>query len=145
MSDLKRFGSDVWDRLFDLLYDCEKSVSDAEIKARLQAAGIDMRPAYRRMRQMIEERKARQQLAQAASTHASMVNRLRRVIAPDVDNLRAGIKNLIETAFTGSAQVAHYQKLEKVSTEADLETLLEDLTRLAALREPQEKNEPKAE
>ncbi|MGD0463891.1 MAG: hypothetical protein ABSB74_15500 [Tepidisphaeraceae bacterium] len=145
MSDLKRFGNDVWDRLFDLLYDCDKEAGDAAVKARLQSAGIDMRPAYRRMHLMIEERKARKQLAQAAATRALMINKLQMVITPRVDNLRAGIKNLIETAFTGSAQVAHYQKLEKASSEDDLKTLFEDLTRLAALREPQDKNERKAE
>jgi hypothetical protein len=145
MSDLKRFGNEVWDRLFDLLYDCDRPTSDAEVKARLQSARIDMRPAYRRMHMMVEEKKARQQLAQAAATRASMMDRLRDVVAPRVDNLRTGIRNLIETAFTGSAQVAHYQKLEKAATEDDLKTLYEDLTKLAALRQPQDKNEREAE
>src|SRR4051794_30834103 len=144
MSDLKRFGNEVWDRLFDLLFDCDRPTSDAEVKARLQSAGIDMRPAYRRMHMMVEEKKARQQLAQAAATRALMMDRLRNVVTPQVDNLRTGIRNLIETAFTGSAQVAHYQRLEKAATEDDLKTLYEDLTKLANLREPQDKNERKA-
>jgi DNA-binding TFAR19-related protein (PDSD5 family) len=130
--------------LFDLLHDCSETGSDAEVKARLQSAGIDMRPAYRRMHQMVEEAKAREQLARAAETRSSMMDRLRDVVTPKVVDLRLGVKELIERVFTGSAQVAHYQKLEKAATDDDLKTLLEDLSKLAAMRERQDTNEPKA-
>ncbi len=55
----------VWDRLFDLLYVCDETVTDAEVDADLRQAGIDMRPAFRRMQEMIEQRQARQRLARA--------------------------------------------------------------------------------
>lgn len=143
MSDLKRFGDDVWDRLFDLLHDCDEHETNADVRARLQAAGIDMRPAYRRMHQMIAERNAREQLARAAATRQSMMQKLAGVVTPPVEDLRNGIKNLIDRVFTGSAQVAHYQKLQNASSEEDLRSLFEDLTKLAALR--QEQNDSKAE
>ena len=143
MSDLKRFGNDVWDRLLDLLFDCDEQGSNAEVKARLQAAGIDMRPAYRRMHHMIAEKKAREQLAAAAATRQSMMQKLCGIVAPPVEDLRTGIRNLIDRVFTGSAQVAHYQKLEKAASDEDLRSLLEDLTKLAALR--QDQDESKAE
>lgn len=143
MSDLKRFGNDVWDRLFDLLYDCDEQGTNAEVKSRLQAAGIDMRPAYRRMHQMIAERKARAQLAGAAAVRQSMMQKLAGVIAPPVEDLRTGIRNLIDQAFTGTAQVAHYQKLENAASEEDLRSLLEDLTKLATLRQEQDESKAK--
>ena len=65
------------------------------------------------------------------------------VVTPQVEDLRTGIKNLIDRAFTGSAQVAHYQKLEKAASEEDLRSLFEDLNKLATLR--QDQDESKAE
>ena len=96
MSDLNRFGNEVWDRLFDLLYDCNEPASDAEVKARLQSAGIDMRPVYRRMHQMVAERQARAALADARARRASVVDGIRGVVAEKVENLRDGVKNLID-------------------------------------------------
>jgi hypothetical protein len=144
MSDLKRYGNQVWDRLFELLYACDESITDAEVDADLQRAGIDVRPTIRRVQHLIEQAKARMQLARAAATRASMIDKIRDVVVPKVDDLRAGVKNLIDRVFTGSAQVAHYQKLETAATEEDLKTLLEDLTKLAAMRQSEIDNESKA-
>ena len=135
MSGPKHFGSEVWDRFFELLYDCTETASDTEVKARLLAAGIDMRPAYRRMHQMVAERKARAALAEARARRASVVRGIRDVVAEEVENLRDGVKQLIDRLFTGADLAANHHKLEKTASDDDLKSMMDDLTRLAQLRE----------
>ena len=143
MSEPRRYSTQVWDSLFEMLYACDESLSDAEIDADLQRERIDVRPALRHVQQLIEQANARDQLSRAAETRLSMIDKLRGIVTPQVENLRAGIKGLIDRAFPESAQVAHYQKLEKAASEEDLRSLLDDLTKLAALR--QDQDESKAE
>ena len=145
MSEPKRYSSQVWDRLFQMLYACDETTSDAEIDADLQRAGIDVRPTLQSIQQRIEQAKAREKLAQAPLIRNSMIDQLRNVVAPHVADLRSGIRELIERAFPTSAQVAHYQKLEKASSDDELRTLMDDLTKLAAMREQRNENERKAE
>lgn len=145
MSELQAHNEKVWDRLFELLYARDESVSDAEVDADLQQAGIDMRPAFHRLSEMIEQRKARLQFAQARETRQSMMDKLRGVVGPKVTDLRNGVHEFIDRVFSGPEQVAHYHKLEKAATEEDLQSLMDDLTRLAELRQTKDKDEPKAE
>ncbi len=145
MSDLQVHNKEVWDRLFDLLYACDESVTDSEVDTDLQHAGIDMRPAFRRMHEMIEQAKARQQFADARDTRQLMMDRLRAVVGPKVTDLRNGVREFIDRVFSGPEQVAHYHKLEKAASEEDLQSLMDDLTRLAELRKTKDQDGPKAE
>lgn len=143
MSDLHSYNNKVWDRLFDLLYACDESVSDIEVDADLQLAGINMRPAFLRLREMIDQRTAQNQFAQAHETRQSMMAELRNVVGPKIADLRKGVQEFIGRAFSGPEQVAHYHKLEKAATEDDLRSLMDDLTKLAKLRQTKDKNEAK--
>jgi hypothetical protein len=145
MSELQVHNKKVWDRLFDLLYACDESVSDAEVDADLLQAGIDMRPAFRRLSEIIEQRKAHLQLALARETRQSMMDKLRGVAGPKITDLRNGVREFIDRVFSGPEQVAHYHKLEKAATEEDLQSLMDDLTMLAELRQTKDKDESKAE
>ena len=145
MSDLQAYNNKVWDRLFDLLYACDESVSDAEVDADLQLAGIDMRPAFLRLREMMDQRIARQRFARARETRQSMMDELCGVVGPKIADLRKGVRDFIDSAFSGPEQVAHYHKLEKAATEEDLQSLMDDLIRLAKLRQTKDKHGPKAE
>jgi hypothetical protein len=144
MSDLQPHNKKVWDRLFDLFYTCDDSVSDAEVDAELKQAGLEMRPAFRRMSEMIEQRRARQQFAQASERRQSMIDKIQGVVAPKVTDLRNGVRDFIDRVFSGPEQVAHYHKLEKAATEEDLQSLMDDLTRLAELHQSKEKDGPEA-
>lgn len=141
MSDLQPLNHGIWDRLFDLLYPCDEMATDADVDAALRQAGIDIRPAVRRLRQMIQERNARATLADARQARPGIVGRLRDVVAPGVEDLRAGVRQLINRLFTGSELAAHHHKLERTATDQDLKTMLDDLARLAQLRE-QKKDDP---
>lgn len=145
MSDLRFQDLKVWDRLFDILYGCDESVTDAEVEIDLQQARIDMQPAFRRLHEMIERKKARQQFAKARETRQSMMDKIRDVVGPKVTDLRNGVREFIDRVFSGPEQVAHYHKLEKAATEEDLQSLMDDLTRLAELRQTKDEDAPKAE
>lgn len=144
MSDLQRHDNRVWDFFFDLLYSCDETISDPEVDADLQRAGIDMRPAVSRLQRMIEQKKARARFTQARDLRTSMIDKVRDVVAPHVQNLRDGVSELIDRVFTGPELIAHHHKLEKAATDEDLQSLMDDLSRLAALRENRDKDEPKA-
>jgi hypothetical protein len=145
MSDLQPHNRQIWDRLFGMLYACDENVTDAEVDADLQQAGVDMRPAFRRLHDLIEQKKARQQFAQARQTRQSMMDKVYGVVGPNVTELRDGVREFIERVFSGPEQVAHYHKLEKAATEEDLQSLMDDLSRLAELRQTKDKNGSKAE
>lgn len=145
MSDLQAQNKQVWDRLFNLLYACDESITDVEVDADLQQAGIDMRPAFRRMHEIIEQRQARQQFARAGETRQSIIDKLRGVVGPKVTDLREGAREFIDRVFSGPEQFAHFHKLEKAATDEDLQSLMDDLTKLAELRQTKDKDGPKAE
>lgn len=145
MSDLQAHDKKVWDRFFELLYTCDESINDAEVEANLKEARIDMRPAFRRLAEMIEQGKARQQFAHARETRQSMMDKLRGVAGPKVTDLRNGVREFIDRVFSGPEQVAHYHKLERAATEEDLQSLMDDLTRLAELRQTKDTDGLKAE
>jgi hypothetical protein len=145
MSDLHAHSQKVWDRLFDLLYTCEEAITDAEVDADLKQAGIDMRPAFRRLNEMIEQKKARLQFVQARQVRASMMDKLRDVVGPTVTDLRSGVREFINRVFSGSEQVAHFHKLDQAATDEDLRSLMDDLTKLSELRRTKDKNGSKGE
>lgn len=145
MSDLQPSDNLVWDRLFELLFECDETLSDEQVEDELKHAGIDSHRGLREFQAIIEQHRARTQFAQAGDLRASMIEKLRGVVTPAVTDLRGGIRGLIERAFSGEAQVAHFQKLERAHTDADLQTLYEDLTRLAALQEAKDDDGGKAE
>lgn len=141
MSDQQRHNYPVWDRFFDLLYPCDEGVSDAEVDADLKRMGIDMEPAFRRLHKMVEAQRARAQFVTAKEMRASIVDRIRDVLAPKLDDLRTGVKELIGRAVNGPEQLAYFHKLEGAATEEDLQSLMDDLEKLAALRELGQRND----
>jgi hypothetical protein len=145
MSDLRPHNQQVWDRLIDLLYACDESVTDADVEAELKQAGIDISPAIRRLNEMMKQRVARQELARAGASHKLIVARLARVVGPTVADLRAGVQEFIARTFSGPEQVAHFHKLEKAASDEDLQSLMDDLTRLASLKQSEGDNGSKTQ
>ena len=84
---------------------------------------------------MIEQHKARARLKSAKATRSSMLERLQGVVAPVAENLRSTIHDFIARTFHGQEQTAHFHKLEKLASEDDLKSLMDDLMKLANLRE----------
>ncbi|MFO0944046.1 MAG: hypothetical protein U0930_25200, partial [Pirellulales bacterium] len=63
MNDDIRYKYPVWDHLFNLLYPCDESVTNEEVKEELARHGIDMKPAFQRLHKMIEAQRAKAQFA----------------------------------------------------------------------------------
>ena len=131
----------VWDRLFDLIYPCDEKPTDDEIDADLKRFGIDMRKANLRLHKMIAEQRARAQFLTAKQTRTTIVDRIRDVVAPRLEDLRAGVQGIIGKTLSGQEQFAYFHKLEKAASEDDLQSLMDDLEKLAAIRELGKQND----
>jgi hypothetical protein len=55
MKPLNEYGNEVWDRFFDFIADDAVELSRDEVKAELREAGIDMAPAYERLRKLLDK------------------------------------------------------------------------------------------
>jgi hypothetical protein len=135
MSDqLRRYGNEVWDRFFDFIAPCNENLTQQEVRAELQRRGIDVRPVVARVQQALESRRARESLAAAKLKRATVEQRVRGVVAPPGESLRASLDQHV-ARLSEPYQAAYFHKLSKAQTDADLQSLLEDLHRLEALEE----------
>lgn len=125
----------VWDRLFELLYPCDEKLTDQEVDAEINRLGIDMKPAFSRLHKMIEAQRAKAGFAAAREKRATIGERIRDVVAPRLDDLRNGVKNIIGKLKGDEAQLAYFHKLEGAASEEDLQSLLDDLEKLEAMQE----------
>jgi hypothetical protein len=58
MRDLNSFSDETWDRFFEWLADDEgEDVPIEQVRADLEAMGIDMKPVHDRLRKTLEEHK----------------------------------------------------------------------------------------
>ena len=137
MSDDLRHKYPIWDRLFLLLYPCDDSVTNAVVDEELERLGIDMKPAFQRLHNMIESQRARANLARAGETRASLCEQIHNVVAPRMADLRNGVKSMIGKLKGDQAQLAYFHKLEGAATEEDLQSLLDDLEKLETMQELQ--------
>jgi len=133
----------VWDRLFELLYPCDESLTDQEVDAELNRLGIDMKPAFQRLHKMIEAQRAKTQFAFAKERRATVGERIRDVVAPRLDDLRQRVNDFVGKMKGDEAQLAYFHKLEGAASEEDLQSLLDDLEKLDAMRELRNDSESK--
>lgn len=135
MSDELRHKYAVWDRFFLLLYPCDESVTNEEVDQELDRLGIDMQPAFQRLHKMIDVQRARVKLARAGNVRASLCEKIHNVVAPQMEDLRNGVRSMIGKLKGDQAQLAYFHKLEGAATEEDLQSLLDDLEKLEAMQE----------
>ena len=132
MSDLRRFDDRAWDRLFEFLHPPVTELSDQEVKAELQKARIDITRALRRVQQAIESQKARALYAHAQQTRPGVVTQLREIVSQHTDAVVDRIQQ-VRQLLQETPYAAYAYKLQKTSTDKDLESILTDLERLEAL------------
>lgn len=125
----------VWDRLLELLYPCDENLTGEEVDAEIARLGIDMKPAFRRLHKIIEAQRAKAQFAVAKELRTTIGERIRDVVAPKFDDLRKRVSEFVGKMKGDKTQLAYFHKLEKAATEEDLQSLLDDLEKLEALKE----------
>ncbi|MCC7333851.1 MAG: hypothetical protein IT422_02070 [Pirellulaceae bacterium] len=135
MSDDIRYKYPVWDHLFTLLYPCDESVTNEEVKEDLARLGIDMKPAFQRLHKMIEVQRAKAQFASAKAKRATIGESIHGVVAPRFDDLRQRVNDFVGKMKGDEAQLAYFHKLESAASEEDLQSLLDDLEKLEAIQE----------
>ena len=135
MSDLNRFGDEVWDRFFDEVTPAVETMTPEEVDSELKRRGIDVTKAVARVHRAVASAKARAELERARAARPGMVEKLSRLVAPTVENLRQTVNELIAGKLHGSLQGAYFRKLEQAADEDDLRALMEDIERLDALAE----------
>lgn len=133
MRKLDQFDDRVWDLFFDFVTPDVEQMSLSEVDAELQRAGIDIRPALARVTQALEARRAREQLARAKAERLSVIERLAETVLGPIDNARVRLESMIAARVPVAQRAVYLRKLEKVATDADVQSLLEDLARLEEL------------
>ncbi|MCC6357354.1 MAG: hypothetical protein IT450_01310 [Phycisphaerales bacterium] len=133
MRKLDQFDDSVWDRFFDFVTPDVEHMAQRDVDAELQRAGIDVRPALARVTHALEARRAREALARAKAERPSVVQRLADTVLRPIDDARARLESLIASRVPTAQRAVYLRKLEKVATDADVQSLLEDLARLEEL------------
>jgi predicted TIM-barrel fold metal-dependent hydrolase len=135
MSDLKKVPNPVWDRFFEFVFPCDEQLTRTEVQSELRRLGIDVKRAVSRVHQALASSKAREDLDIAKANRAQVMQKLEHFAAPVVEGLRENLRALIAQRFQGTVQAAYFRKLETAASDADLQSLLEDIHRLEALSE----------
>ena len=128
-SDLRRYSDEVWDRFFDFVLTCDKTLPRDEVHAALKRRGINPAAAFERVKEALKTREARAALERAREARPSSLAKMRTVTRPAGRSLRTTLQDIIGK-LTGQQQAAYFHKLEKAATDDDLQSLLEDLHHL---------------
>lgn len=139
MTDMTHFSDRVWDQLLDFIYQDERELTHDEVKAELMAAGINTRPYFSKLHSMVrhaqESANARAALEHARKQRPSILAKLMDMIAPSAPAIREKLQDLIQQKLSGPKKALYARKLQGASSDEDLKSLLEDLSRLDAFSE----------
>jgi lambda repressor-like predicted transcriptional regulator len=139
MTTMRNFDDRVWGRFFDFVFPDESNLTRDQIQAELRKQGIDMRqPAAKLafvLKRTQESQVARAALEAARKRRPSLIARLTGVEVPSGPAIRETLKRMITERLAGPQQAVYARKLESAASDADLNSLLEDISRLEAFSE----------
>lgn len=130
MSELNTFDDAAWDRFFEFLYPTGEKLPGSSIDDELKAAVIDVTVALQKVRKAILSADAKRRLELAKGKRSRLLDQLRSVTGPAIEQVREGLANMIEQKLVGSKQATYFKKLNNAASDDDLRSLLEDLERL---------------
>lgn len=133
MAGLERIANEAWDRFFDFVTPDVVQMSAAEVDAELKRAGIDISVAATQVQQALEARRAREDLARARLLRPSITEKLARQLVAPIEDARRILHEMIQNRAPESVRAVLFRKLEKVATDEDIESLLQDIQRLEDL------------
>lgn len=143
MSDLRKYGDKVWEKIFDLVLPPVTSTTPIEeVDAELALMDIDLKPGLARVRKAVEAARARARLEAARAERPAAIEKIKYFETAMPEDLRGSLRAMIEQQLAGTLQGTYFRKLEGAASEEDLRSLLEDLDRLRALSEEEGDEEP---
>ena len=149
MSDnLEHFNTDLCEKLFDFIYPDEKNMTREEVQAELLRLKIDTRPVKAKLDLALnshhQTQKAKSALVAAREKRLSLLEKFKNVKMPDLPTLRNELQSLISQHLNTPLQAAYFRKLEKASTEQDLQSILEDILLLESFDKDTDNEEPQS-
>lgn len=135
MKNLEHYDERVWSRFFDFVFQDEENMSRSEVQKELSRMHIDMRQAkeklHRALRHARDSQVAIASLQVAKEKRPALLARLASIRKPSVTMIKEALRKEITKRFSGSQQAVYARKLEEAS-EADLESMLDDVSLLDA-------------
>lgn len=132
MAGLERFDDKVWDRFFEFITPDVEAMSRSEIRWELDALGIDTTKAFARVTAALDAVEGKATLARARTERIAGIKKLSQVVLGPVENARKTLAEMIAAKVPSSLRAVYNRKLEKVATDADVQSLLDDLAKLDA-------------
>lgn len=110
-------------------------LSQKEIRSRLTAAGVNMDTVKRRYESLLAQAEGRSVLAAARGQRQSFMARMvdLREHLPTSGDVREQVRQFVQEVFGGRAEAAVAWRNFEHATDADLRSMLEDLTLLEEL------------
>ena len=120
-----------WDKLFDSLDSEDESASIEAVESALKGRGIDVERVKKTVLAAVRKARARAQLEQAASGLAQAKKKLGDATIP-CESIKS-VEEMIERQGDPALQQLYFSKLKQAASNADLQSLIEDLRRLDVL------------
>lgn len=135
MSETQNCERETWQRFVDFLYASDGVMTVQELDDCVGDLGIDVELGFARFQELIERRRRRVRLERAGQQRESLQQRLKGVVAPKVSDLKARVRNLVQSSGDEKQRLAYFHKLENAESKSDLQSLLDDLEKLDAFSE----------
>ena len=133
MAAFEHHDNVVWDRFFEFIAVDVEKMSASEIRTELQQAGIDPSSAFLRVKEALQARRAREMLKRARVDRPEGIGRLLAASFAPIENVRSTLEEMIAKRVPLAQRPVYYNRLKTVATDADLQSLLEDLKHLHEL------------
>jgi len=146
MTRIEDLGPEVWNRFFDFLFVDESELTREQVQDELKQLRVDLREPEQKLRRLLkrtrESREARLKLEAARKTREPLLAGLLDIHVPSAPDIRTKLMSIIKDRLKGPEQAVYARKLETASSDEDLKSLLEDISRLDAFSEESDDAKP---
>ena len=139
MNNINELDDRVWSRFFDFVFTDERNLTRDQVREELRQQGIDLRETRAKLLSTLknarEAQEARTTLEHAKQRRRIFLEKLTGIKLPAGSDVRATLKRMITDRLSGEQQAVYARKLENVSSDQDLRSLIEDISLLDAFAE----------
>ena len=126
------------DHLLEFLNHEDAEPAPEQVERDLRQRGVNLDRLFRNVMADVEQQAARRELERAKATRPSIIRNLQGIITETAKGVGVRVEELRERAtalLSGPQQTAFFRDLEKVDSEEDLQSLLDDIAYLDALQD----------